>query len=539
MSASASAEAGFVASSDQGLDLRTWIMIVGVMLATILEILDTSIVNVALPSMMGNLGATVDEISWVVTSYIIANVIVIPMTSWLAARFGRRRYFVGSILLFTVASALCGLARSLPELVVFRVIQGVGGGALLATAQTILVETFPAQRQGTGQAIFGMGAMLGPSLGPTLGGWLTDRWSWPWIFYVNVPLGIAAALVCAGYLADPRPGTVRRAERVDWPGIALLIVGVGALQTFLERGNRLDWFESDFITGLAVTAAVAIALFVWHELRAKQPVVDLRVFRHRGLQVGCIYGVAMGVGLYGSIFLFPLFTQQLLRWTSWQSGMAILPSSIATAVVMSFAGRLVWRLGPAPLFGVGVAVFVPALYGMSHWTLQSGWWDLFWPQIGRGVALGLMFAPLSVSTLRSLPPAEILQGAGLYNLFRQTGGSLGVAALATLVDHRSALHKAYLAESVTPFSEATQQRLSSIAAALAQRGLSPAEAYAGAQHMLDQILAAQSSVLAFRDCYLAIMGLFILLIPLVPLLRRPPLDPSPGLASALEHGEAV
>ena len=513
-------------------------MIVGVMLATILEILDTSIVNVALPSMMGNLGATVDEISWVVTSYIIANVIVIPMTSWLAARFGRRRYFVSSILLFTAASALCGLARTLPELVVFRVIQGIGGGALLATAQTIMVETFPPQRQGTGQAIFGMGAMLGPSLGPTLGGWLTDRWSWPWIFYVNVPLGIASALICSSYLVDPRPSTVRRTDRVDWTGVALLVVGVGALQTVLERGNRLDWFESDFITTLAVTAVAAIALFIWHELRAEHPIVDLRVFRFRALQVGCVYGAAMGVGLYGSIFLFPLFTQQLLQWTSWQSGMAILPSSIATAIVMTFSGRLVWRLGPAPLFGVGLAVFLPALWGMSHWTLESGWWNLFWPQVGRGVALGFMFAPLSVATLRALPPADILQGAGLYNLFRQTGGSLGIAVLATLVDHRSALHQAYLAESVSVFSEATQQRLAALTAGLVQRGLSPAEATEGAHRVLDQILAAQSSVMAFRDCYLAIMILFMLLIPLVPLLRRPPVYTLPT-ERAFEHPEAV
>src|SRR5215831_15617283 len=281
-------------------------MIVGVMLATILEILDTSIVNVALPSMMGNLGATVDEISWVVTSYIIANVIVIPMTSWLAARFGRRRYFVGSILLFTAASALCGLARTLPQLVTFRVIQGIGGGALLATAQTIMVETFPPQRQGTGQAIFGVGAMLGPSLGPTLGGWITDQWSWPWIFYVNVPLGIAAALLCWTYLPEPREGTMRSAEHVDWPGIALLSIGIAALQIMLENGRRQDWFESDQIVALAFTSVIALTAFVWHELRTEHPVVDLHVFRHRALVVGCTYGAAMGVGLYGSVFLFPI-----------------------------------------------------------------------------------------------------------------------------------------------------------------------------------------------------------------------------------------
>jgi len=495
-------------------------MIVGVMLAVVLEILDTSIVNVALPTMMGNLGATVDEISWVATSYIIANVVVIPMTSWLAARFGRRRYFVASILIFTAASFLCGTARSLPTLVAFRVLQGLGGGALLSLSQSILVETFPPERQGSGQAIFGMGAMLGPSLGPTLGGWITDRWSWPWIFYVNVPLGIAAALLCFRYLPPP-PVVPRRSESVDWTGIALLIAGVTALQTLLERGNRLDWFESDFIIALAVTAVAAIALFVVHELRTEHPVVNLRVLRHRALVIGCAWGAAMGIGLYGSVFLLPLFTQNLLRYTSWQSGIVILPSSIATAITMPIAGRLVWRLGPAWLLGAGLAVFAPALFAMSHWTLQSGYWDLFWPQVGRGVAMGLMFVPLSTATLRSLPPADLLQGAGLYNLFRQLGGSMGIAVLATLVDHRSTLHHALLAEHVTPLAPTTRIRLDALAAGLAARGLDPESARAAAYAALDRIVAAQASLLAFRDCYQVILLVFLALAPLVPLLRRP------------------
>ncbi|HXX48635.1 MAG TPA: DHA2 family efflux MFS transporter permease subunit [Myxococcota bacterium] len=501
------------------LGLSGWLMLIGVMLALVLEILDSSIVNVALPSMMGNLGATVDEISWVVTSYIIANVIVIPMTSWLAGRFGRRRYFVGSILLFTAASFLCGFSRTLPELVLFRVIQGIGGGALMSTSQSIMMETFPPQRQGSGQALFGMGATLGPSLGPTLGGWITNQWSWPWIFYVNVPLGIIAAMLCWSHLREPK--FVRKTDGVDWTGIALLVVGVGAVQTLLERGNKLDWFESDFIRTLAVAGSVSLALFVWHELRTPHPVVDLRVLRHRALTVGCVYGAVMGVGLYGSVFLFPLFTQEVLQWSSWQSGLAIAPSSLATALVMPFAGRIVWRTGPAPLFAVGIAIFVPTLYAMSHWTLQSGTEDLFWPQIARGVALGMMFVPLSLATLRGLPPEDMLQGAGLYNLFRQTGGSMGIAVLATLVDHRTTLHHAYLAESVSPFNVATQQRLQALAGGLAQRGLDPASALEAARHALDGIISQQSAVLAFRDCYLTILLLFLCLAPLVPLLRRP------------------
>jgi len=508
-------------SAPSQLDLRSVLLLVGVMLAVVLEILDTSIVNVALPSMMGNLGATVDEIAWVITSYIIANVIVIPMTSWLAALFGRRRYFVGSILLFTAASFLCGAARTLPELVAFRVVQGIGGGALLAVAQSLMVEIFPAQRQGTGQAIFGIGAMLGPSLGPTLGGWITDQWSWPWIFFVNVPLGITAAILCWRTLPRVPPGMRRRVERVDWPGIALLIVGIAALQTMLERGNRLDWFESGFITTLAVLSGAALVGFVWNELRCAHPIVDLRVFRHRSLVVGCTYGTAMGIGLYGCIFLFPLFTQTVLHWTAWQAGVGVLPSSIATAAIMPIAGRLLWRVGAAPIFSAGLAVFLPTLWGMSQWTAQSGFWDLFWPQVGRGVSMGLMFVPLSTSALRTLPPQDVLQAAALYNLFRQVGGSLGIAALATVLDHRAVLHGAHLAESVTLFSDPTRLRLESLAAGLAARGLDPVQAQAGALQILHGVVAQQGTVLAFRDCFLGILVLFALLAPFVVLLRVP------------------
>jgi DHA2 family multidrug resistance protein len=306
------------------------------------------------------------------------------------------------------------------------------------------------------------------------------------------------------------------------------VVGIAALQTFLERGNRLDWFENGFIRALAVVAAAALGLFVAHELRSPHPVVDLRVFRHRALVVGCTYGTAMGIGLYGCIFLFPLFTQQTLHWTAWQSGVAIVPSSVATAIAMQFAGRLLAKVGPAPLFGAGVAIFLPTLWGMSQWTAQAGWWDLFWPQVGRGVAMGFMFVPLSTSTLRALPPQDVLQASGLYNLFRQTGGSLGIAALATLIDHRGVLHRAHLAEHVSAFSEPARLRLEEVAAGLVARGMEPAQAQQGALGVIGGIVGEQASVLAFRDCFLAILALFALLVPLVPLLRRSPLARDQG-----------
>ncbi|MFQ5696747.1 MAG: DHA2 family efflux MFS transporter permease subunit [Myxococcota bacterium] len=523
------------ASADGGeefrLDFRTLMIVFAVMLAVILEIIDSSIVNVALPDMMGNLGATIDEIGWVVTGYIVSNVIVIPMTSWLSSRFGRKRYLTGSILLFTAASVACGNSTSLGELVIFRVIQGCGGGALLATAQSVMIETFPPSRQGVGQAIFGVGAMIGPSLGPTLGGWITDTFSWPWVFYINLPLGLLAAFLCVVFIENPRHLSGRKKMRVDYAGIALLIVSVGALQILLERGHRLDWFDSSFIRVLAVTAGLGGVAFVVRELTAPEPVVDLRVLRHPSLTVGCLLGFVMGVGLYGSIFLFPLYSQSLLGWTAWQSGMAILPSSIATAVSMLIVGRLVWPLGPRPLFTFGLGVFGVALYGMAHWNHLSGWDDIFWPQVMRGIAMGAMFVPLSTATLRTLPTTDVTKGAGLYNLFRQLGGSMGIAVLGTLLDQRATVHKVYLSEHVGLLDPMAGQRLGAVRGLFELRGLDPTSALHAAHRALDGMLGLQAQVLAFEDAYVFIGAVCLVASPLLFFLGR-------GAREALQAREA-
>jgi DHA2 family multidrug resistance protein len=524
-----------LASAQQGkLSFAALMLIFGVMLAVLLELIDTSIVNVALPDMMSNLGATVDEASWIITSYIIANVTIIPMTSWLASRFGRRRYLTFSILLFTGASALCGLSTSLWELVLFRTLQGLGGGALLSSGQALMVEIFPPQRQGTGQAIFGVGATLGPSLGPTLGGWLTENFSWPWIFYVNLPLGLLAAFLIYNYLPTYRHA--RRPEGVDWLGISLLIVAIATLQYTIERGNHLDWFASATIRATAVIAVVSGIGFVWHELRTPHPVVDLRVLRNKPLLVGCVYGAAFGVGLYGSIFLFPIFTQGLLHWTSWKSGLWVLPSTITTALLMPFAGRAVMRTGPFPLIFAGMLVFLPSLYGMSRWDLQSHGWDLIWPQMGRGIGLGLLFAPLSLAAMRYLHPRDVLQGAALYNLSRQTGGSLGIAILATLLDHRADVHAAYLTESVTTLSAATWQRLEMMRAGLEARGVDPAAALQGAYQLMHGLIERQASVLAFRDSYYFVILVIGALLPFVWVFKAKAFDlKNLGGGTASEH----
>jgi len=523
-------EIDLTSEEDYRLDLRRFLIVISVMLAVLLEIIDTSIVNVALPSMMGNLGASLDEADWIITGYIVSNVIIIPMTSWLAGRFGRKRYFVSSILLFTGASLLCGMSTSVGMLVGWRIVQGLGGGALLATSQTILVESFPPSRQGVGQAIFGVGAMLGPSLGPTLGGWLTDVYSWHWIFLINVPLGLAAAGLCATQLSDPPHARPRRGIRVDWPGIVLLVIGIGSLQTLLEMGNREDWFASTWIQVLALAAAVGLVGLVFRELNTDEPVVDLRVMRRPALAVGCGLGVLLGVALYGSVFLFPLYTQSLLDWTAWDSGLAILPSSIATAFMMGMMGRLVWRVGPRLLFMTGMVVMLAAFWGMSQWTLASGWDQILGPQILRGIGMGLMFVPLSTATLRALPAAEVGKGAGLYNLCRQLGGSLGIAVLTTVLDHRADVHRTALAEQLSPLRTASSAAWTQLSQYLAHRGMALADAQAAATAFLDRMVEAQASLEAFCDAYTLIGLLFLVMLPVGMRLARH----APGRYTAVE-----
>jgi DHA2 family multidrug resistance protein len=508
------------AAGEERLGLRGILVVVSVMCAVLLEIIGTSIVNVALPSMMGSLGATLDEIDWVITGYIVSNVIVIPMTGWMASRFGRKRYFVASILLFTAASLACGLAGSIESLVFWRIVQGLGGGALVATSQAILVETFPARKQGTAQALFGVGAMMGPSLGPTLGGFITDQWSWHWIFFINVPLGLAAAFLCARHLRDPAFLRAQRAPVVDWPGIALLVLAVGSLQVLLERGHKDDWFESPGVVALAVTTVCAGVALVWRELTTDHPIVDLRILRNRQVAIGCTLGAVTGMGLYGCIFLFPVFTQSLLGWTAWNSGVAILPSSLTTAAVMLFAGRLVWYVGPRSMLLAGFALLIAALVSMAGWTLDAGWDQLFWPQVMRGFGMGIVFVPLSMVTMRTLAPQDVAKGAGLYNLFRQLGGSLGISLLTTLLDARADVHRVALAASVGPLEAPTVQGMGALVSALRAHGLDPTAAKFAATAAIDRAVDAHAMAAAFQDAYWLLAALFAVTLPLGFLLAR-------------------
>lgn len=497
-----------------------WIIAITVTLASILEILDTSIVNVAVPQMMGTLGATLDQITWVSTGYIVANVIVLPVTGWMSSFFGRRRYFAGSIALFTIASVLCGNATSLPELVAFRILQGLGGGALLSTAQATLYEVFPPAEYGGAMAIFGLGVMVGPTLGPTLGGWITDTWSWPWIFYINVPFGALAFVLSLAYIRDSR--WARRVAAVDWLGFVLLAIGIGSLQILLERGERLDWFESRQIVVLTITAVGALAAFVWHELHTEHPVIDLRILRNRQFATGCVVGIILGLCLYATVFVLPVYLQSSLGMTANQTGMVILPGALASAFTMAIMARQLGRVDGRPIATAGAVLFAFAMWQWSRFTLQSGTGDFFGPLVVRGVALGLVFIPLNNLAVAELPMAQIGAATGLYNLMRQLGGSIGIALSANVLTRFTAEARAGLVTHLAVGDPAVEARFEGMVRAFMLKGATLAEARARALGGLAREVQRQASMLAFEKVFLLFGVAFLLAVPLILSLRWRP-----------------
>jgi MFS transporter, DHA2 family, multidrug resistance protein len=494
-----------------------YLVAIAVSLAAMLELIDTSIVNVAIPHMMGNLGATLDEISWVSTGYIIANVIVIPLSSWLSGYFGRKRYLTGSILVFVAASFFCGAASTLGGMIFWRVVQGLGGGALLSTAQSTLFEAFPPKEVGVGQAVFGVSVMVGPTIGPTLGGYIVDNLSWPWIFYINVPLGILAAFMVWTYVHDSEHQ--ERAGSIDAIGILLLALCVGSLQWMLERGERFDWFESRFVTVLAVTSLVSFILLIWRELTIDEPVINFRVLHNRQLAAGVAIASFLGLALYGSVFVLPVFLQSLHGFTANQTGMVILPGAIASAVTMAVVGRNARRLDARVTVPIGAALFFFSMWSLSLLTYDAGAHDLFWPLIARGVGLGLIFVPLTGATMAELKPNELAQGTGMFNLTRQLGGSLGIAISATLLGRFTAQSRALLSEHIVNGDPASMARIDMLTRGLVSRGVNAVVAKQQALAVLDRQMQGQASVLAFSKLYLFSGIALVVSLPLLLLFR--------------------
>ncbi|MEO6835273.1 MAG: DHA2 family efflux MFS transporter permease subunit [Candidatus Tumulicola sp.] len=419
-----------------------------VMLGLIMAIIDSTIVNVALNTIGGNLGATVDEVAWVATGYILANVIVMPLNGWLTALLGRKMFYAISLGVFTVASFLCGIAHSIWLLVFYRVLQGFGGGALQPTAQAIMFETYPPEKRGAAMAIFGLGAMVGPAVGPTLGGYIVDNASWPLIFYINIPIGIIAFLMTLAFIPNPKFHSKPKGS-IDWTALGLLTAGLASLQYVLERGEHDDWFASSTIQLLTAVAVISLTVFIFKSLRDKYPIVDLYVFKFRSFSIGSILGTIMGFGLFGTALILPLFFQSILGFTAFDTGMALLPGALSTAVSMLIIGRIFNRIDGRWSIVFGMLLFAWSTWLLGGLTVQAGYWDVFWPRLIQGFGLGFLFVPLTTLSLNDVPIPELAGATGVYTLLRQLGGSFGIAILTTMLVHQSAVAWDVLASGVT------------------------------------------------------------------------------------------
>jgi|BarGraIncu00431A_1022009.scaffolds.fasta_scaffold01217_12 MFS transporter, DHA2 family, multidrug resistance protein len=496
-----------------------WLLTLTVMLGTMMNAIDTSIVNVAIPYIKGNLGASVEEISWVITGYILSNVIIMPLIAMVSARIGRRNFYLTSVIVFTAGSLLCGLATNLPLLVFARVLQGIGGGALGPLSQSIMRESFPAEQQGTAMGIFGLGVVVGPALGPTLGGWLVDHFSWPWIFYINIPLGILNVVMVLRYLHDP-PYLERERGRMDLAGLALLITGLGALQIVLEQGERRAWFDSGIIISLATLALVGMALFVYRELTVDRPAVDLTLLRDRNFASGVLISGLLGMGLYSSMFLLPLFLQQLLGYSAFDAGLTLMPRSVAMGLTLPVAGRLYNRLGPRILVSTGLTCSAVSFVLMSRMSLDSGYADLFLTQALQGIGFGMTFVSVSTTALASIERRKMMAASGLYNVFRQVFGSVGVAVAATLFTRGQNSNRALLMEHVSRSNPAALTWMSKLSSTMASRGTDLLTARAKASGLLENLVMRQAAMLSFNRIFFLMAFLFVIAFPLVLLLRK-------------------
>jgi MFS transporter, DHA2 family, multidrug resistance protein len=477
------------------------------MLGLIMAIVDASIVNVALDTMAGNLGASIDEISWVATGYILANVVVMPLNGWLTALFGRKKFYAACVAIFTVTSFLCGTATSVTQIVIYRILQGLGGGALQPTAQAILFESYPPERRGSAMAIFGMGAMVGPAIGPTLGGWIVDNFSWPLIFFINIPIGIAAFFMTLKFIRDP--SYIKKPERgADWIGLGAMTVGIASIQYVLERGQREDWFSSPMIVVLTVTGIGGLLFFILREWRDPKPFVDLKVFRSRSFAAGCIVGLVAGFGLFGLNLMLPLFFQEVLHFDATQTGLALLPGALATAVSMPLAARAGKFIEPRVSVMIGLAIFALGAWRMGYLDQTAGYWDVFWPRATQGFALGFLFVPLTTSTVAGIPRGELANATGIYTLVRQLGGSLGIAFLELLQIRWQDSAQQTLSSSVTLGNPAVAQMLQG------------AHNEAQMLTMLAASVAQNAAVISYDAAFRFTALLFLISIPTVLFMRR-------------------
>jgi MFS transporter, DHA2 family, multidrug resistance protein len=493
-----------------------WLIAASVMFATFMEVLDTSVANVALPHIAGTLSATTNESTWVLTSYLVSNAIILPATNWITHYVGRKRFLIVCVMIFTVASAICGAASSLSMLLFARVLQGAGGGALQPIAQAVLLESFPPEKRGSAMAIYGMGIVVAPIIGPTLGGWITDNYSWRWIFYINVPIGILAALMTNAFVEDPPYIRKQRPGQIDYIGFGLMALGLASLQILLDKGQELDWFSSSFITWAAVLSAVSLISFVVWDLHTPEPIVNFRVLANRNFALGTALIALMGVVLYGSTALLPLLLQTLLGYPALQSGLSVSPRGIGAIVSMIVVGQLVGRIDGRYLMMFGFGVLAFATYLLSDINLQISMRSIAWPQVLSGFAMGFVFVPLTVVAMGTLTNEQIGNATGLFNLMRNVGGGLGIAGVTTMLARGAQVHQAMLLSHLTPYDPAFQQRLHELSSGLAAPS-NPVTATQMAYGVIYQTVVAQANLLSYLDAF-RLLAFLCLLACVAPLL---------------------
>jgi DHA2 family multidrug resistance protein len=494
--------------------IRRQLLIFTVLLAAVMELIDISIVNVALSHMSGNLGATLEDTSWVITAYAIANVIIIPMTGFLTARFGRRNYYIGSIIIFTFCSFMCGQAANIWMLVLFRFLQGIGGGALISVSQAVIFENFPKEKHGTAAALFGIGVFMGPTIGPTLGGYITEYYSWPWIFYINVPLGIAAAISCYFLLTEPAEKPTLR--KVDWIGIGLLALGIGTMQTVLERGETEDWFAKAYIIWFTVIAAVSLVAFIIWELEVEFPVVNLRVLKSKTLSIAAVLTFVTGIGMFTSVYITPVLAQRILGFTPTQSGMLLLPGAIIAIFVLVLCGKLMQKGVPTVLLvGTGLLSFAYFNWRMTGITLETSATEISICLIFRAIGMAFLTVPLTALAVSSLEPANIPQGAALNNMMRQLGGSFGISIINTYSSRMIAEHRNDLITNITATNPLLVSRINEYTSKFQHKGAGLIEARKMALGLIDLTVIKQSTLMSYIDSYMLIGSMFIFALPLL------------------------
>jgi DHA2 family multidrug resistance protein len=510
--------------------INPWLVALAVMLATFMEVLDTSIAAVALPYIAGSLSATNDEATWVLTSYLVANAVVLPASSWLSLRFGRKRFLLFCIFLFTASSFACGAATNLSMILIARALQGAGGGALQPLSQSILLETFPPQKRGMAMAVFALGVVVAPVLGPTLGGWLTDSYSWRWAFYINIPVGAFAVFMISRYVEDPSYIKEAHPGKFDGIGLGLLAVWLGALQIILDKGQEDDWFGATWIRWAAVVLVVSFVTFLIREFRHDKPLVDLRVFRHRNFAIGCLLIGLFGAAIYGLITLLPLFYQEIMGYTALAAGWAVSPRGIGAIIAMPMIGYLTAKIDNRWLIAFGFCLFGITSIWFGMVNLDIGPWSFLWAIVLSGFGSGCVFVPLSTTTMAFLSNQEIGNASGLYNLMRNIGGSIGISVVNTIVARHAQIHRNELAASLTPGRTAVQGAVAGMQQYLGAQGSSPTAATHQAYGLLDLALTVQSRLWSYVDDFRYMALVCFACVPIVFALKKSVGRARPGAA---------